>query len=128
MRVLFALFLLTSAVHAETAMYRAAEPVGSFVPRMISGLGDAGFKFKVRKVYNETKDGKQGFVFLLEPRGSLCDLELFAENSGKSTILRLKTQDAQDAARFQKFFTGSLHMAEVGVGQIPDAPAGWPKP
>lgn len=109
-------------------MYRAAEPVGSFVPKMISGLGDAGFKFQVRSVYNETKDGKQGFVFILEPRGSLCDLQLFAENNGKSTLLRLKTQDAQDAARFQKFLTASLRMTEVGVGQIPEAPANWPRP
>ena len=122
------LFLAATALHAETSMFRAPEPVGTFVPKMISGLGDAGFRFKVRSVYNEAKDGKQGFVFLLEPRGSLCDLQLFNENNGKSTLLRLKVQDTQDAARFQKFLTSSLRMTEVGVSQIPDAPPGWPKP
>ena len=124
----FILVLATTALHAETSMFRAPEPVGSFVPKMISGLGDAGFRFKVRSVYNEAKDGKQGFVFILEPRGSLCDLQLFNEDNGKSTLLRLKVQDTQDAARFQKFLTSNLKMTEVGVGQIPEAPAGWPRP
>jgi hypothetical protein len=129
MRVLFALaFFCTTAVQAESALYRAAEPVGSFVPRMISGLGDAGFRFKVRNVYNEAKDGKQGFVFLLEPRGSLCDLQIFNENNGKTTLMRFTVQDAQDAARFHKFFRENMRMMEVGVGQIPEGPANWPRP
>lgn len=129
MRLLFALILLVStALQAESAMYRAAEPVGSFVPRMISGLGDAGFRFKVRSVYNEAKDGKQGFVFLLEPRGSLCDLQIFNENNSRSTLLRFKVQDAADAARFHKFFREHMRMTEVGVGQIPEGPTNWPRP
>jgi len=129
MSLTLALVLFAStALHAETAMYRAAEPTGSFVPRMISGLADAGFRFKVRSVYNEAKDGKQGFVFLLEPRGSLCDLQLFNENNGKSTLLRFKVQDAQDAARFHKFFRENMRMMEVGVGQIPEGPTNWPRP
>lgn len=125
--LLTALLFFATALSADSSLYRAAEPIGTFVPRLISKLGDAGFQFRVRSVYNENRDGKQGFVFLLEPRGSLCDLQIFNENN-KTTLVRLKVQDAQDSQRFQRFFTGPMHMAEVGVSTIPDSPAGWPRP
>ncbi len=129
-RILFILIFALSAgmLHAEMRTYRSPQTVGKFVPRLVDELGNAGFSFTVKSVYNEKKDGKQGFVFVLQPRGTICELVFFDEG-GKSSLVRVRTQDGQDMDRFHRFFLQRLTMSEVGVTPIPDQkPAGWPSP
>lgn len=131
MRKIFVLILilLASTAFAETRVYKSNIPLGQFVPKLVDELGNSGFQFSIKSVFNEARDGKQGFVFLLQPRNSLCEL-VFLAGSADSSMLRIRTQDAADSLRFDKFVSQRLQMKEVGLAQEP-APAvnaGWPKP
>ena len=120
--------MLAGGLSAETRTYRSSQAIGKFVPRMVDELGNAGFTFTVKTAYNEKRDGKQGFVFLLQPRNTVCELVFFDE-AGKSSLVRIRTQDGADTDRFHKFFTQRLSMTEVGVTSAPQpAPSGWPTP
>ncbi|MCE9596637.1 MAG: hypothetical protein K8S54_01585 [Spirochaetia bacterium] len=123
------LVLMASSAFAETRLYQSNLPLGKFVPKLVDELGNSGFQFSVKNVYNEARDGKQGFVFLLQPRNSVCEL-IFLAGNANSSMLRIRTQDAADSTRFEKFVSQRLQMREVGVAPTP-APAvdaGWPKP
>jgi len=131
MRKVLILILLLGAtsLFADVRLYRAPQALGKFVPRLVDQLGSSGFQFTVKNMYNEAKDGKQGFVFLLQPRNSLCEIVFFAENEA-SSFVRIRTQDAQDSDRFDKFFSRQMNMSEVGVSEGPaqKADPSWPTP
>lgn len=113
---------------AEKRSYRAPQPIGKFVPQMIDKMAEAGFDFTVREVYNEVKDGKQGFVIILKPKMSLCEITFFDEK-GKTSLVNLMAQDNNDAKHFHRFFLERLNMKEIGVTPLDDnVPSGWPSP
>ncbi|MBL8021456.1 MAG: hypothetical protein JNM27_17420 [Leptospirales bacterium] len=123
------LVLLASTAFAETRVYKSNLPLGQFVPKLVDELGNSGFQFSIKSVFNEARDGKQGFVFLLQPRNSLCEL-VFLPGTANSSMLRIRTQDAADSLRFDKFVSQRLQMKEVGVAPEPASAvdAKWPKP
>lgn len=106
----FLVAALTS-LQAEHRLYRSTRPVGQMVPELIDGLASGGFRFTVQRVYNEEKDGKQGFTFLLMPRKTYGEVTFMAE--GNASIVRVFTQDSDDAARFHKFLTSTMGMTIV---------------
>jgi len=122
----FLILCLTSGAFAESREYSSVLPPGKLIPAVIDELGRAGFRFTVRTVFNEARDGKQGFVFVLQPRQTLCELSFFSDRTGSQ--VRIFTQDAQDLARFHLFFVQNMHMTEA-VSTLPERPpAGWPVP
>ncbi len=106
-----ALAAALTAVEAEHRLYRSTRPVGRMVPELIDGLAGGGFRFTVQRVFNEEKDGKQGFTFLLLPRKTYGEVVFMAE--GNASIVRVFTQDSDDAARFDKFLTSTMGMTVV---------------
>jgi len=126
----FALVLLLTGtpLHAETRIFRYNGPVGELVPKLIDELGDAGFRFRVRNIYNEKNDGKYGFVFEMKPELTIC--ELLFESRGKVTLVRLFTQNTADRIRFEQFFTKKMKMVAVGVPRTKELKSdpSWPLP
>jgi hypothetical protein len=117
-------------VQAARRLYLYPGKIGSFVPKLIDGLADEGFRFSVGKVFNYERDGREGFQFEMKPARTLCEITFADGNSG--TVVTLFTQDPADLDRLGRFFTRSLGMTEVGLAPEPESepPAGetWPLP
>ncbi len=128
--ILRSVFILTLAaggsLFAENRMYGSSTPVGQLIPAIIDALGRTGIQFSVNRVFNESRDGKQGFVFLLQPRQTICEITFFENRPG--SIVKIFTQDSQDMNRFHVFFVETMRMRELGV-TVPSGPTGnWPVP
>ncbi len=114
-------------LQAEYRSYRSQTPPGKLIPKLIQSMGDAGFQFRVQKVFNEQRDGRQGFVFVLQPRSSFCELSIY--DAGKNSLVRVFTQDVRDSRRFHRFFVETMKMAEVdSTPEEKMPPNDWPVP
>ena len=123
-----AAFLITGSLMAEKRIYRAPQPVGTFIPALIDAMGNAGLKFKVHQTYDEKTDGKLGLLLSLKPGQRLVDLGIHDKN-GKSTLVTVTFQDPGDSGVFNRLFTQNLNMTEVGLGKVDgNVPSGWPAP
>lgn len=122
--VLSILLVAGTNLAAETRTYQSGRPIQDFIPAFIDHLG--GLQFKVVKNYNETTDGKLGFVLALMPGQRYCDIA-FVENVGKGTLLRITTQDRSDEALFSQI-ASRMGMTEPGLSPARDTGPAWPTP
>ena len=125
------LFLAAQPLLAGPRTYRSSLPPGKLIPRMVDQLGAKGFRMTIRKVYNEKKENKQGFVFWLYPGKYHCEITFREYRPGKSkrakgTLIRVFAQNTAVTNRFRIFFTKHMKMKEHGVtdSRIVDKQAG----
>jgi len=100
---------------AEYRMYRSSKPRDALLRTLLDEMGRAGFRYSVRKVYNEKKDGKLGFLFWLYPGKYFCEILFYERNKGKTSMIRIYTQNTRVARRFHRLFTKRMKMKPVGL-------------
>ena len=117
-----------TSLSAEKNYYSSTRPRGKIVQELVEKMAKAGFKFKIRKVYNENRDGHSGFVFWLLPRRTHCEITFHHKKAGKGTIVKIYTQDRIDSSRFHSFFTRQMKMKQWGSINPGQKGGGWPQP
>lgn len=120
------LAVLPGALLAETRVYQSTRPVHEIIPLFIDELGSAGIRFRVMRHYNETRDGKLGFVLSLMPGDRYADISFHQDEKTKGSLVKVTTQDRQDGNIFYRIFREKLGMTEPGVTIPEDSGTGWP--
>ena len=112
--VLFALALPVASLSAETRFYESVRTRGATMEAFIDELTRSGVHFSIRKVFNENKDGRVGFVFLLAPKRSYCEVTFHERPKGGGSLVRIMTQSTDEANRFETLLTRRLKLKALG--------------
>lgn len=119
-------FLLPNFLFAESRTYASSKPVHEIIPKFIDEIGNRGIQFKIQKSYNETKDGKLGFQFLLMPRSRYADIGFYSDTKTNGSLVKVLTQDRADSDLFYQILVKTLGLTEPGVKVPNDSNSGWP--
>ncbi|KAB2930381.1 MAG: hypothetical protein F9K24_17100 [Leptonema illini] len=124
--LLLILMALPASLFAETRVYQSSRPVHEVIPLFIDELGAASIQFRVKRNYNEAKDGKLGFVLSLLPGERFADISFHGDDKTKGSLVKVTTQDRKDGDIFYRIFCEKLKMTEPGVKIPEDTGPGWP--
>ena len=136
---LFILVIFFSYAHnqdlaAEWRSYSTKNSLSNVLEGILAGMDKHKIKFSIQKIYH-TREGKEGFVMRLWPRGNIVKILFYpAKNKIKSrkklkgntkdslkssnkdkTLIRVFTQDINDSNFFYKMMVDHLNMKEMGV-------------
>ena len=127
------LVISVTSISAEKRMYQYNGSVGKFVPELIDTMTAEGIQFSIKSVYNEKKDGKQGFVMFMKPSGNFCEVTFM--DKGKISLVSIFSQNSSDMSRINILFLLKMKMVELGAteeeksgGNSGELPSGWPDP
>jgi len=109
---ILSLILISVSVFAEKRTYRSGQQSGPFVTQLVEKMGQK-FQFTVKKVYNQSEDGRQGFVFTMAGSRNICEISYFED--GKQTIVKVFAADNQDLVKLDNFFKKEMQLKEEGV-------------
>lgn len=116
---LFILFI-ASPVLAERNVYEANQPLEKIVPKLIDELGNAGFQYDVKKVYNADQDGREGMILRFKPSGILCEFIFIQDRKNRNrSLIKVQTFDRGELRRLHRFFLANMHMTHSGVRKLP---------
>lgn len=118
--------LLPNSILAESRTYASSKPVHEIIPNFIDEIGNRGIQFKIQKSYNETKDGKLGFQFLLMPRSRYVDIAFYSDSKTNGSLVKVLTQDRADSDLFYQILVKTMGLTEPGVKVPNDSNSGWP--
>ena len=114
---LIALFLFicfTDPLGAEWRSYQIRKSVAQVLESFLAQMEAQKIRFSVKRVFQQSREGKQGFVLQLLPRGTFCEMAFYAKPKQKQTLIRVFTQDHKDAQLFHKLMVKKLKMKEIG--------------
>ncbi len=109
---LFLALALTAPLGAEVRFYESAKPRGSTMEAFVDELTRSGIRFTIRKVFNEDKDGRVGFIFHVAPKRLHCEVTFHERPRG--SLVRLMTQNTDEAIRFERLLTQNLKLKALG--------------
>ncbi len=114
----FFCFFLSSPISAEWRSYESKESVSHLLPSLLAGLKNQNISFQVKKVFNQKREGKEGFMIHLKPRNTLCKL-LFYHKSKKQkySLIRVFTENSSDSRLLSRILIVKLGMREAGIYQ-----------
>lgn len=97
---------------AETRFYQSPDDRGVAMERIVDAMSARHIQFSVRSVFNEKRDGKVGFVFLLRPSRRYCEIAFYPGRDG--SLVRVLTQTTADAGLFHNLLVGTLKLRAIG--------------
>ena len=115
---LILLFFLCNNIYAEWRTYESNNNVATVLEKFLSKIEESKTTFKILKVYNEIRDGVQGFEIILKPQGTLNKLQFFSDEKTKNTFVKVFTQNGIDAHFFENLMIDKMKMKEFGVTPI----------
>lgn len=122
--------LFTTALRAEYRSYTSAESREAVIDSIFAHLKKSGFRYRVRSVLTEKKEGRMGVLLWLYPGKNHCEISFYRLTDRPGTLVRIYTQDTRDALRFHHFFTATLKLHPEGMVEQAKTPRGapWPAP
>ena len=99
---------------AEIRFYESRQARGPTMEAFVDELTRSGIRFVVRKVFNEEKDRRVGFVFLLAPKRTYCEVTFHERPRGRGSLVRIMTQSTEEANQFEILLTRHLKFRAIG--------------
>ena len=110
---------------AEWRSYQIRKPAAQVLENFLKQMDAQKIRFSIRRVFEQSREGKQGFVLQLLPRGTFCELAFYAKPGQKRTLIRVFTQDRQDSQLFYKIMVKKLKMKEIGLSPRRGNDSAW---
>ena len=113
--ILYCFISLNAPLGAEWRSYQIQKPVAKVLENFLKQMETQKIRFSIRKIFDQRREAKQGFVLQLLPRGTFCELAFYARPKQKQTLIRVFTQDHKDSQLFHGLMVKKLKMKEIGV-------------
>ena len=114
----FFCFFLSSPLSAEWRSYESKKLVSHLLPALLTELKNQNISFQVKKVFNQKREGKEGFMIHLKPRNTLCKFIFYHKSKKqKYSLIRIFTENSSDSRLLNRIFILKLGMREAVIYQ-----------